>query len=87
MKYKEFAGGTGCFGRFPSRRRYLWATIMAVTGSAVIWMLLGGGFLLVRTIRRDAQGREHLYATVAQPGLAHALGKDHDNDQRDNQFR
>ncbi|MCX8648315.1 hypothetical protein J3U01_07855 [Bifidobacterium sp. B4107] len=60
---------------------------MAVTGSAVIWMLLGGGFLLVRTIRRDAQGREHLYATVAQPGLAHALGKDHDNDQRDNQFR
>ena len=30
MKYKEFAGGTGCFGRPRSCRCYLWATIEAV---------------------------------------------------------
>lgn len=66
---------------------------LAITGSAVTWMLLAGmvllvaGFVLVRTIRRDAQGRAYLYTHVAQPGLAHALGEDQDNDQRDNQFR
>ena len=30
MKYKKRASGTGYFARFPSRRRYLWATIGAV---------------------------------------------------------
>lgn len=58
---------------------------LAITGSAVTWMLLAGmvllaaGLLLVRTIRRDAQGREHLYSTGAQPVLAHALGEDQDD--------
>ena len=57
---------------------------LAITGSAVTWMLLAGmvllaaGLLLVRTIRRDAQGRAYLYTHVAQPALAHALGEDQD---------
>lgn len=61
---------------------------LAVTGSAVIWILLAGmvllagGGLFVWTIRRDGQGREHLYATVAQPALAHALGEDQDGPDR-----
>lgn len=68
---------------------------LAITGSAVIWMLLAGmvllaaGLLLVRTIRRDAQGRAYLYTHVAQPGLAHALGEDQDGPEgrRDGQPR
>lgn len=41
------------------------------------------------TIRRDAQGREHLYATVAQPALAYAFGEDQDgpDGRRDGQPR
>ena len=62
----------------PSRRRYLWATITAVTGSAVIWILLAGG-LMLWMIRRDAQGREDLYAAYAQPVRTHALGEDQDD--------
>ncbi|MCX8672833.1 LPXTG cell wall anchor domain-containing protein [Bifidobacterium sp. B4001] len=68
---------------------------LAITGSAVIWILLAGmvllagGGLFVWTIRRDAQGREHLYAAVAQPALAHALGEDQDgpDSRRDGQPR
>lgn len=65
---------------------------LAITGSAVTWMLVAGlallsaGLLLIRAIRRDAQGRAYLYATVAQPALAHALGEDqadHDGRQDD----
>ena len=40
-------------------------------------MLLADG-LMLWTIRRDAQGREDLYAAYAQPVLAHALGEDQD---------
>ena len=68
---------------------------LAITGSAVTWMLLAGmvllaaGFLLVRTIRHDAQGRAYLYTHVAQPALAHALGEDQDgpDGRRDGQPR
>lgn len=66
---------------------------LALTGSTAIWILLAGmallagGGLLVWTIRRDAQGREHLYTHVAQPALAHTLHEDQDDGQQDIQPR
>ncbi|QYN61112.1 hypothetical protein GYM67_08675 [Bifidobacterium asteroides] len=40
--------------------------------------LLAGG-LMLWMIRRDAQGREDLYAAYAQPVRTHALGEDQDD--------
>lgn len=59
--------------------------VTAVTGSAVIWILLAsmvllaGDGLFVWTIRRDTEGREDLYAVYAQPVRTHALGEDQDD--------